>query len=266
MTGSRISVPNQVSISPVTFVSALDIQTTGVTRVEDLLNELPQVFADAGLEHRPTAQTAPRRSTCAAWAPSAPWCWWTVFAWAPAIRARAVRPPTSTDSGRTDRQHRSADRRRLLDVRCGRGRGRGELQAQRSFRGREAGRRRRLYNHTQQQDTEGVRSCRSRPRHFRAGALESITGGAQKSRPSSPVSIPKTARAMPPFTPRTAMCTAVLQSKYSYSACTLARAMSTSNSGKLGGGSADRRSPAASRRSDPASWAPATTPSAPMGR
>ena len=48
VTGSRISVPNQASISPVTFVSALDIQQTGVTRVEDLLNELPQVFAAQG--------------------------------------------------------------------------------------------------------------------------------------------------------------------------------------------------------------------------
>jgi iron complex outermembrane receptor protein len=48
VTGSRISVPNQVSISPVTFVSALDIQQSGVTRVEDLLNELPQVFAAQG--------------------------------------------------------------------------------------------------------------------------------------------------------------------------------------------------------------------------
>jgi iron complex outermembrane recepter protein len=48
VTGSRISVPNQVSISPVTFVSALDIQQTGVTRVEDLLNQLPQVFASQG--------------------------------------------------------------------------------------------------------------------------------------------------------------------------------------------------------------------------
>jgi iron complex outermembrane receptor protein len=48
VTGSRISVPNQVSISPVTFVSALDIQQSGVTRVEDLLNELPQVFASQG--------------------------------------------------------------------------------------------------------------------------------------------------------------------------------------------------------------------------
>lgn len=48
VTGSRISVPNQVSISPVTFVSALDIQQSGATRVEDLLNELPQVFAAQG--------------------------------------------------------------------------------------------------------------------------------------------------------------------------------------------------------------------------
>ena len=46
VTGSRIAVPNQTSISPVTFVSAADIQQTGVTRVEDLLNQLPQVFAD----------------------------------------------------------------------------------------------------------------------------------------------------------------------------------------------------------------------------
>jgi iron complex outermembrane receptor protein len=46
VTGSRIAVPNQTSISPVTFVSAEAIQQTGVTRVEDLLNQLPQVFAD----------------------------------------------------------------------------------------------------------------------------------------------------------------------------------------------------------------------------
>jgi iron complex outermembrane receptor protein len=48
VTGSRISAPNQVSISPVTFVSALDVQQTGVSRVEDLLNSLPQVFAAQG--------------------------------------------------------------------------------------------------------------------------------------------------------------------------------------------------------------------------
>jgi outer membrane receptor protein involved in Fe transport len=48
VTGSRIAAPNQVSVSPVTFVSAADVQTSGVTRVEDLLNELPQVFASQG--------------------------------------------------------------------------------------------------------------------------------------------------------------------------------------------------------------------------
>ena len=46
VTGSRIAVPNDVAIAPVTFVGAVDIERTGVTRVEDLLNELPQVFAD----------------------------------------------------------------------------------------------------------------------------------------------------------------------------------------------------------------------------
>jgi iron complex outermembrane receptor protein len=48
VTGSRIAVPNETSISPVTFVSSADIQRSGATRVEDLLNQLPQVFADQG--------------------------------------------------------------------------------------------------------------------------------------------------------------------------------------------------------------------------
>ncbi len=48
VTGSRIAVPNQTSISPVTFVSSVDIQERGTTRIEDMLNELPQVFADQG--------------------------------------------------------------------------------------------------------------------------------------------------------------------------------------------------------------------------
>ncbi|HEY6483445.1 MAG TPA: TonB-dependent receptor, partial [Steroidobacteraceae bacterium] len=48
VTGSRIAAPNQVSISPVTFVSSADIQQTGITQVADLLNQLPQVFADQG--------------------------------------------------------------------------------------------------------------------------------------------------------------------------------------------------------------------------
>jgi iron complex outermembrane recepter protein len=46
VTGSRIATPNQTSISPVQFVSAKTFQQLGATRVEDVLNRLPQVFAD----------------------------------------------------------------------------------------------------------------------------------------------------------------------------------------------------------------------------
>jgi outer membrane receptor protein involved in Fe transport len=48
VTGSRIAAPNLESISPVTAVSSEEIKQTGVTRVEDLLNSLPQVVADQG--------------------------------------------------------------------------------------------------------------------------------------------------------------------------------------------------------------------------
>ena len=48
VTGSLIATPNQVSMSPVTFVSAQAIAQTGATRIEDMLNQLPQVFADQG--------------------------------------------------------------------------------------------------------------------------------------------------------------------------------------------------------------------------
>ncbi len=45
VTGSRIQTPNETAISPITTVSATDIQATGLTRVEDVLNNLPMVFA-----------------------------------------------------------------------------------------------------------------------------------------------------------------------------------------------------------------------------
>src|SRR6202022_857399 len=48
VTGSRIAAPNLLSISPVTAINAEEIKTTGVTRIEDLLNSLPQVVADQG--------------------------------------------------------------------------------------------------------------------------------------------------------------------------------------------------------------------------
>ena len=48
VTGSRIPEPNDVAISPVTSVTAEAIERTGVTRIEDLLNSLPQVYAGQG--------------------------------------------------------------------------------------------------------------------------------------------------------------------------------------------------------------------------
>ena len=45
VTGSRIKMANLEGTSPVTQVTSADIQTQGVTRVEDLVNQLPQAFA-----------------------------------------------------------------------------------------------------------------------------------------------------------------------------------------------------------------------------
>jgi iron complex outermembrane recepter protein len=45
VTGSRLKEPNETSISPITTVSAVDVQQTGLTRVEDILNNMPMVFA-----------------------------------------------------------------------------------------------------------------------------------------------------------------------------------------------------------------------------
>ncbi len=51
VTGSRLASPNLQSSSPVTVVSAEDIKNTGTTRVEDLVNSLPQVFASQGANY-----------------------------------------------------------------------------------------------------------------------------------------------------------------------------------------------------------------------
>jgi iron complex outermembrane receptor protein len=48
VTGSRIPQPNLTAISPITAVSSAEIKLEGTTRVEDLLNNLPQVFAAQG--------------------------------------------------------------------------------------------------------------------------------------------------------------------------------------------------------------------------
>ncbi|MFL5296010.1 MAG: TonB-dependent receptor domain-containing protein [Phenylobacterium sp.] len=48
VTGTRIPTPNLTSVAPVTSVGAADIKAQGVTRMEDLLNSLPQSFAAQG--------------------------------------------------------------------------------------------------------------------------------------------------------------------------------------------------------------------------
>src|SRR3984957_7174984 len=48
VTGSRIASPSLDAISPVTAVSSEEVKDTGVTRVEDRLNSLPQATADQG--------------------------------------------------------------------------------------------------------------------------------------------------------------------------------------------------------------------------
>src|SRR5580658_659720 len=48
VTGSRIATPALESVSPITAISSDEIKNTGTTRVEDLLNSLPQVVADQG--------------------------------------------------------------------------------------------------------------------------------------------------------------------------------------------------------------------------
>jgi len=45
VTGSRVQRVNMVSSSPVTSISAADIRLTGLTRVEDILNDMPALFA-----------------------------------------------------------------------------------------------------------------------------------------------------------------------------------------------------------------------------
>jgi iron complex outermembrane recepter protein len=48
VTGSRIATPSLQSVSPITAVTSEEIKDQGITRVEDLLNSLPQVVSDQG--------------------------------------------------------------------------------------------------------------------------------------------------------------------------------------------------------------------------
>ncbi|THD62311.1 TonB-dependent siderophore receptor [Phenylobacterium sp.] len=48
VTGTRIPSPNLTSIAPVTTVGSAEIKAQGITRIEDITNSLPQVFAGQG--------------------------------------------------------------------------------------------------------------------------------------------------------------------------------------------------------------------------
>ena len=45
ITGTRLGTPNEIAVSPITSVSSAAFKETGLTRVEDVLNKLPMVFA-----------------------------------------------------------------------------------------------------------------------------------------------------------------------------------------------------------------------------
>src|ERR1700724_3329725 len=48
VTGSRlIQAPNDISISPISSITAEDIQQTGLIRVEDVLQNLPSIAAES---------------------------------------------------------------------------------------------------------------------------------------------------------------------------------------------------------------------------
>lgn len=51
VTGTRIPSANLVSVSPVTQVDAAEISARGIIRIEDMLNTLPQAFADQGANY-----------------------------------------------------------------------------------------------------------------------------------------------------------------------------------------------------------------------
>ncbi|THD53604.1 TonB-dependent receptor plug domain-containing protein, partial [Phenylobacterium sp.] len=48
VTGTRIPSPNLTSIAPVTTIGNAEIKAQGITRIEDITNSLPQVFAGQG--------------------------------------------------------------------------------------------------------------------------------------------------------------------------------------------------------------------------
>src|SRR5438552_2428052 len=48
ITGSRIPQPNLTAVSPVTVVNSQEVRLQGTSKTEDLINSLPQAFAEQG--------------------------------------------------------------------------------------------------------------------------------------------------------------------------------------------------------------------------
>ena len=80
VTGSRIPQPNLSSISPIDTVGAQEVQFGGRPQTIDILNQLPQVTQQPGVDLGPTSDplsgpAGSRPSTFAASARSGRWCW-----------------------------------------------------------------------------------------------------------------------------------------------------------------------------------------------
>jgi len=108
VTGSRIVRRDYESQSPIVTVQGETFEDRSAIGIEAALNQLPQ-FSPAGTSQNapggdaatpfpsPTAAPGAPRSTCAASAPIAAWCWWTGGAYS---RSTATSWWTSTPSPR----------------------------------------------------------------------------------------------------------------------------------------------------------------------
>ena len=198
VTGSRIPQPNLTSVSPVTAVGSDQVKIEGVTRVEDLINNLPQAFADfggnlsngsTGTATRQSAQ--PRLATHAGAGQQPP----PDARRSDAERGGLARP--EPDSGGADRARRSADGRRVGRVRRRRRRRRRQLHHERQVR-RRAGRCAVQHVPAQQRRRhDRATSCATAASRCRTATCATATPRTSRS---SPASTRRMGAAMPPST------------------------------------------------------------------
>ncbi|MFO1187235.1 MAG: TonB-dependent receptor plug domain-containing protein [Alphaproteobacteria bacterium] len=95
ITGSRIPQKNLITTSPVVTIGSADVNTQGITKVEDLTNNLPQVFAgqNATVSNGSNATATVDLRGLGARHRAASVRSWTASAYPTAARPRA-RPPT----------------------------------------------------------------------------------------------------------------------------------------------------------------------------